>query len=67
MADDSLSILDILILRVNLLGSMLERVQVTNSRLEHTMITAMAAAGTSLSYAIDILLAQEVFYGQEFG
>ncbi|RDW92431.1 oligopeptide transporter OPT-like protein [Coleophoma crateriformis] len=34
---------------------------------EHTMITAMAAAGTSLSYAIDILLAQEVFYGQQFG
>lgn len=34
---------------------------------EHTMITAMAAAGTTLSYAIDILLAQEVFYGQEFG
>lgn len=34
---------------------------------EHTIITAMTAAGTTLSYAIDILLAQEVFYGQEFG
>jgi len=27
----------------------------------------MAAAGTTMSYAIDILLAQEVFYGQKFG
>lgn len=34
---------------------------------EHTLITVMAAAGTGLSYAIDILLAQEVFYGQTFG
>lgn len=33
---------------------------------EHTIITMMTAAGSSLSYAIDILLAQEIFYKQEF-
>ncbi len=33
---------------------------------EHTLITIMTAAGASLSYAIDILLAQEVFYKQFF-
>ncbi|KAG6012573.1 hypothetical protein E4U54_007449 [Claviceps lovelessii] len=33
---------------------------------EHTIITMMTAAGSSLSYAIDILLAQEVFYKQQF-
>ncbi|KAG9247991.1 OPT oligopeptide transporter protein-domain-containing protein [Calycina marina] len=34
---------------------------------EHTLIVVMAAAGTSVSYAIDILLAQEVFYGFKYG
>ncbi|KAG5931379.1 hypothetical protein E4U53_001803 [Claviceps sorghi] len=34
---------------------------------EHTIITMMTAAGSSFSYAIDILLAQEVFYQQRFG
>jgi len=34
---------------------------------EHALITAMAAAGTGYSYAILILLAQEVYYGQHFG
>ncbi|KAM0815583.1 hypothetical protein AB5N19_01382 [Seiridium cardinale] len=34
---------------------------------EHTIITIMTAAGASASYAIDILLAQEVFYNQFFG
>ena len=33
---------------------------------EHTLITIMTAAGASSSYAIDILLAQEVFYKQFF-
>lgn len=33
---------------------------------EHTIITMMTAAGTSVSYAIDILLAQEIFYEQRF-
>ncbi len=33
---------------------------------EHTIITIMTAAGASASYAIDILLAQEVFYNQFF-
>lgn len=33
---------------------------------EHTMITVMTAAGTTVSYAIDILLAQEIFYHQHF-
>ena len=33
---------------------------------EHTIITMMTAAGSSISYAIDILLAQEVFYKQFF-
>ncbi|OAQ64683.1 small oligopeptide transporter, OPT family [Pochonia chlamydosporia 170] len=33
---------------------------------EHTIITIMTAAGTAFSYAIDILLAQEVFYNQHF-
>ncbi|TWU72259.1 hypothetical protein ED733_001737 [Metarhizium rileyi] len=33
---------------------------------EHTIITVMTAAGTAFSYAIDILLAQEVFYHQHF-
>ena len=33
---------------------------------EHTVITIMTAAGTTYSYAIDILLAQEVFYNQHF-
>ncbi|KAG6083040.1 hypothetical protein E4U13_006425 [Claviceps humidiphila] len=33
---------------------------------EHTMITMMTAAGSALSYAIDILLAQEIFYKQQF-
>ncbi|KAG6185232.1 hypothetical protein E4U35_007572 [Claviceps purpurea] len=33
---------------------------------EHTMITMMTAAGSALSYAIDILLAQELFYKQQF-
>lgn len=34
---------------------------------EHTLITVMTAAGSAASYAIDILLAQEVFYHQYFG
>ncbi|KAG6026942.1 hypothetical protein E4U40_001815 [Claviceps sp. LM458 group G5] len=33
---------------------------------EHTMITMMTAAGSTLNYAIDILLAQEIFYKQKF-
>jgi len=33
---------------------------------EHTVITIMTAAGASTSYAIEIFLAQEVFYGQFF-
>ncbi len=33
---------------------------------EHTIITIMTAAGSASSYAIDILLAQEVFYSQFF-
>lgn len=33
---------------------------------EHTIITMMTAAGSSISYGIDILLAQEVFYDQHF-
>jgi OPT family small oligopeptide transporter len=33
---------------------------------EHTIITMMTAAGSQASYAIDILLAQEVFYSQFF-
>lgn len=33
---------------------------------EHTIITMMTAAGSTYSYAIDILLAQEVFYQQKF-
>jgi len=33
---------------------------------EHTIITMMTAAGSQASYAIDILLAQEVFYEQYF-
>lgn len=33
---------------------------------EHTLITVMTAAGAASSYAIDILLAQEVYYGQYF-
>lgn len=31
---------------------------------EHTIITMMTAAGTSVSYAISILIAQQIFYGQ---
>lgn len=34
---------------------------------EHTVIVIMTAAGSALSYALDILLAQEVFYDQHFG
>jgi OPT family small oligopeptide transporter len=34
---------------------------------EHTIITMMTAAGTAASYAIDILLAQEIFYDQKLG
>lgn len=34
---------------------------------EHTIITMMTAAGSSVSYAVDILLAQQVFYHQHFG
>ncbi|ROV88351.1 hypothetical protein VSDG_09400 [Cytospora chrysosperma] len=34
---------------------------------EHTIIVIMTAAGSALSYALDILLAQEVFYQQHFG
>ncbi|KAK7421248.1 hypothetical protein QQZ08_010025 [Neonectria magnoliae] len=33
---------------------------------EHTIITMMTAAGSAASYAIDILLAQELFYKQYF-
>lgn len=33
---------------------------------EHTIITVMTAAGASSSYAINILLAQEIYYGQYF-
>lgn len=33
---------------------------------EHTIVTMMTAAGSSISYAIEILLAQEVFYDQHF-
>ncbi|KAG9250828.1 OPT oligopeptide transporter protein-domain-containing protein [Emericellopsis atlantica] len=33
---------------------------------EHTIITMMTAAGSIASYTIDILLAQEIFYGQHF-
>ncbi|OAA72327.1 small oligopeptide transporter, OPT family [Cordyceps fumosorosea ARSEF 2679] len=33
---------------------------------EHTIITMMTAAGSAISYAFDILLAQEVFYDQHF-
>lgn len=33
---------------------------------EHTIITVMTAAGAGSSYAIDILLAQEIYYGQYF-
>ncbi|KAF7554266.1 hypothetical protein G7Z17_g3043 [Cylindrodendrum hubeiense] len=33
---------------------------------EHTIITMMTAAGSAASYAIDILLAQELFYNQYF-
>lgn len=34
---------------------------------EHTVIVIMTAAGSALSYALDILLAQELFYDQHFG
>ncbi len=34
---------------------------------EHTLITMMAAAGTSISYSISILIAQQIFYGQSWG
>lgn len=34
---------------------------------EHTVIVIMTAAGSALSYALDILLAQELFYEQHFG
>ncbi|KAH6653062.1 OPT oligopeptide transporter protein-domain-containing protein [Truncatella angustata] len=34
---------------------------------EHTIITMMTAAGASTSYAFDILLAQQQFYGQKWG
>ncbi|KUI63191.1 Sexual differentiation process protein isp4 [Cytospora mali] len=34
---------------------------------EHTIIVIMTAAGSALSYALDILLAQEIFYEQHFG
>lgn len=34
---------------------------------EHTIIVIMTAAGSALSYALDILLAQEIFYKQHFG
>lgn len=33
---------------------------------EHTIITIMTAAGSAVSYAFDILLAQEIFYKQFF-
>lgn len=34
---------------------------------EHTLITMMAAAGTTISYSISILIAQQIFYGQSWG
>jgi OPT family oligopeptide transporter len=34
---------------------------------EHTLITMMAAAGTTISYSISILIAQQIFYGQVWG
>lgn len=34
---------------------------------EHTIITMMTAAGAAMSYAFDILLAQQEFYGQAWG
>lgn len=34
---------------------------------EHTIITMMAAAGTTISYSISILIAQQIFYGQMWG
>jgi OPT family small oligopeptide transporter len=34
---------------------------------EHTIVTMMTAAGASTSYAFDILLAQQEFYGQSWG
>ncbi|KAH6658562.1 Tetrapeptide transporter, OPT1/isp4 [Truncatella angustata] len=34
---------------------------------EHTIVTMMAAAGTTISYAISILIAQQIFYGQVWG
>ncbi|KAK6071511.1 OPT family small oligopeptide transporter [Seiridium cupressi] len=34
---------------------------------EHTIITMMTAAGAAMSYAFDILLAQQKFYGQAWG
>lgn len=34
---------------------------------EHTLIVMMTAAGATVSYAIDILLAQEIYYNQYFG
>ncbi|KAH8881835.1 Tetrapeptide transporter, OPT1/isp4 [Thozetella sp. PMI_491] len=34
---------------------------------EHTLITMMAAAGTTISYSISILIAQQIFYGQMWG
>lgn len=34
---------------------------------EHTIITMMAAAGTTISYSISILIAQQIFYGQVWG
>ena len=34
---------------------------------EHTIITMMTAAGSAVSYAFDILLAQEIFYNQRLG
>ncbi|KAH8895289.1 Tetrapeptide transporter, OPT1/isp4 [Thozetella sp. PMI_491] len=34
---------------------------------EHTIITMMTAAGSSTSYAISILISQQVFYGQAWG
>lgn len=34
---------------------------------EHTLITMMTAAGASMSYAFDILVAQQVYYNQSWG
>jgi OPT family small oligopeptide transporter len=34
---------------------------------EHTLVTMMTAAGAAMSYAFDILLAQQQFYGQKWG